>query len=120
MSKARAVVGILPGHLVGDETHVINHFHHHLDGIIKGLFGEVRVVSIETLRRLFNRYGYPHVVIAPDSHSYSAPWDLDWLLIASKAPINRAVIYRHVAWAWAAAALGTAWRAAKRRLKVKY
>ena len=91
LSRARAVVGILPGHLSEDETHVINHFHHHLDGVVKGIFGEVRVMSIETLRQLFNRY-FPHVVITPDTHSYLAPWDNDWLLIASKKPINT----RHV------------------------
>ena len=88
LSRAWAVVGILPGHFVDDETHVVNHFHHHLDGTIKGLFGEVRVMSIDTVKQLFNKYGFTHVVVTPDTHSYLAPWDNDWLLIASKKPIK--------------------------------
>ena len=102
LSRAWAVVGVLPGHLNEDETHVVNFFHHHLDGTVKGLFGEVRIMSIDTVRQLFNKYGYPHVVVTPDTHSYFAPWDNDWLLIASKKPINTLPIRMHM--------LGTALR----------
>ncbi len=83
LSKAEIVVGILPGHLSDDPTHVYNFFTLQKFEVAEGAFGRVRVYPIEKLAEQFRRAGF-YVAYAPDMRSLYAPWDLDWLFVASK------------------------------------
>ena len=83
LSRAEVVVAILPGHLNDDATHHYNFFSFWDFDKIEGLFGSIRVYPIRRLVDLFARRGF-RVAYAPDLWSFAAPWDLDWLLVATK------------------------------------
>lgn len=65
-----AVVGVAPGHRVGDLTHVVNHYHY------------------EDLIKLVRKTGAKHFFIRPDLLSYVSPKDRDWLIILSNKPVD--------------------------------
>ncbi len=70
MRRGEGVVGILPGHMVGDPTHVVNHYHY------------------EEVMKLARASKAEYVVVVPDMASYVHPESRDWLLVLSHHPFK--------------------------------
>ena len=68
--RSKGVVGILPGHMVGDPTHVVNHYH--LEDVI-----DLAVSS-----------GAEYVYVGLDMASYVHPESRDWIIILSHKPFR--------------------------------
>ena len=69
-SKGKAIIGILPGHFVNDESHIINHYEY------------------EDVLSLVAKISPKFYVIRPDIASFANPAVRDWLLILSKKRIS--------------------------------
>jgi SAM-dependent methyltransferase len=78
------IVIVVPGHTVNDSTHVCNHFVLHNFKVVEGAFGKVSLCSLNELVEALRELGY-RVVWFPDSRSIEAPWNLDYIVIASRA-----------------------------------
>jgi SAM-dependent methyltransferase len=78
------IIIIAPGHFVNDPTHECNHITTLPTGIYEGVYGRVAMCSLEDLRQLLNRAGYAGVVSLVDTHTLTHPWDLDYIIIASR------------------------------------
>jgi len=94
-SGVEYVIIIVPGHFVNDPTHMCNHFIQLKLGIYEGKYGKVVMCNLENLRRLLNQVGYASVITFVDTHSLTPPWDLDYIVIASR---NKHVLRR--LWGW--------------------
>ena len=68
--KAKAVIGIVPGHLCDDPTHVVNHYH------------------LRDLEELIKKIDPPYYYIRPDIMSYVEPNSMDYLVILSNVPFD--------------------------------
>ena len=79
------IVIVAPGHFWIDETHYCNHFTPLLNsGIYEGNYGKVAMCGLEDLRQLLRQVGYASVVSFVDTHTLTHPWDLDYIVIASR------------------------------------
>jgi len=78
------VIIIAPGHFVNDPTHHCNHITTLPSGVYEGEYGRVVMCGLEGLRRLLNHVGYAGVVAIVDTHTLTHPWDLDYIVIASR------------------------------------
>ena len=70
MRRGEGVVGILPGHMVGDPTHVVNHYH------------------LEDVVDLALSSGAEYVLVTLDMASYVHPESRDWLIVLSHRPFR--------------------------------
>ena len=80
----RPVVAVVPGHFSEDETHVVNHFTHHVHGpryVVQIDGRPQRLATVYQLAAVFEAAGY-RVRVEPDVHSFAYPWDVDWVLMA--------------------------------------
>jgi len=90
------IIIVAPGHFWIDETHYCNYFTPLLrTGKYTGNYGEVVMCGLEDLRRLLNQVGYASVVTFVDTHTLTHPWDLDYVIIASK---NRHLVRKLLPW----------------------
>jgi len=78
------IVIVVPGHIVDDRSHVCNHFVLNGAEDVRGLFGEVKLCKLGELIDMLKHIGY-NVIWFPDTHSIYAPWDLDYIVIASES-----------------------------------
>ena len=69
-ARIKAIIGIVPGHLSNDPTHVVNHYHYE--------------DLLNLIREIKPRYWY----IRPDMMSYINPSATDYLVIMSNKPFN--------------------------------
>ena len=78
------IVIVVPGHISDDPSHVCNRFVLSDTEVVKGLFGEVKLCRLGELVGVLRSVGY-NVMWFPDSHSVEAPWDLDYVVVATRA-----------------------------------
>jgi len=79
------IIIVAPGHFWIDETHYCNHFTPLLNsGTYEGNYGKVAMCGLEDLRQLLTQVGYAGVVTFVDTHTLTHPWDLDYVIIASR------------------------------------
>jgi len=90
------VIIVAPGHFWIDETHHCNHFTPLLGtGRYTGNYGEVVMCGLGDLKQTLRKAGYTGIVTFADTHSLTHPWDLDWIIIASK---NKHVLRKLLPW----------------------
>ncbi|MEM4439280.1 MAG: methyltransferase domain-containing protein [Pyrobaculum sp.] len=83
LAKADIIVIVAPGHLTDDPTHYYNHFVPWDKIEYTGLYGRITVYPLPRLLDVLKTLGYSADAV-PDSRSYWAPWDTDWLIVASR------------------------------------
>ena len=89
------VIIIAPGHFSNEQTHMCNHITTLPSGVYEGEYGRVVMCGLEDLRRLLHQVGYAGVVTFVDTHTLTNPWDLDWIVIASR---NKHVLRKLLPW----------------------
>ena len=78
------VIIIVPGHFSNDQTHMCNHFIQLKLGIYEGKYGKVVMCGLNDLKQLLRQVGYARVISLVDTHTLTHPWDLDYIVIASR------------------------------------
>ena len=89
------IIIVAPGHFANDPTHMCNHITTLPSGVYEGEYGKVVMCGLEDLRRLLNQVGYASVVTFVDTHTLTHPWDLDYVIIASK---NKHLLRKLLPW----------------------
>jgi SAM-dependent methyltransferase len=85
-SGVEYIIIVAPGHFSNDPTHECNHFTPLLGtGKYTGNYGEVAMCGLDDLKQLLKHVGYVGIATFVDTHSLMYPWDLDWIIIASKS-----------------------------------
>jgi SAM-dependent methyltransferase len=79
------VIIVAPGHFVNDPTHRCNHITTLPSGVYEGGYGKVAMCGLEDLKQTLRKAGYTSVVSLVDTHSFTHPWDLDWIVIAGRS-----------------------------------
>ncbi|MCI4437756.1 MAG: hypothetical protein JHC33_13200 [Ignisphaera sp.] len=83
-SGVKHLVIVVPGHITNDNTHICNHFILDGEDDVRGMFGSIKLCKLSELIHLLKRVGY-NVIWFPDTHSIYAPWDLDYIVVASRS-----------------------------------
>jgi len=78
------VIIIAPGHFTNDATHMCNHITPLPSGVYEGEYGKVAMCGLNDLKQALREVGYAGVASFIDTHSLMYPWDLDWIIIASR------------------------------------
>ena len=89
------IVIIAPGHFVNDPTHECNHITTLPSGVYEGGYGRVAMCGLEDLKQTLRKARYTSVVSLVDTHSFTHPWDLDWIIIAGR---GRHVLRKLLPW----------------------
>jgi len=79
------IIIVAPGHFVNDPTHECNHITPLLKtSTYEGKFGKVVMCGLNDLKQTLRQAGYVGIATFVDTHSLTHPWDLDWIIIASR------------------------------------
>jgi len=78
------IVIVVPGHMSNDRSHICNHFVLNGEEDARGLFGKVKLCRLAELTEMLRHIGY-NVIWFPDTRSIYAPWNLDYIVIASES-----------------------------------
>jgi len=89
------IVIVAPGHFVNDPTHECNHITTLPSGVYEGKYGKAVMCGLENMKQTLRQVGYTSVVSFVDTHSITHPWDLDWIIIASR---NKHVLRKLLPW----------------------
>jgi len=87
----KLIVAVVPGHISDDPTHICNHFAPWPRKMYYGKFGAVKMCSISALRRAVEDAGY-RTKLFVDTHTFSRPWDLDYIVVAAKRGLIRGLL----------------------------
>ena len=94
-SGVEYIVIVAPGHFVRDPTHECNHFTPLGTGTYEGNYGKIVMCGLNDLKQLLRQVGFARVVSFVDTHSLTHPWDLDYIVIASR---NKHVLRKLLPW----------------------